>query len=334
MRVQVVFALVMMAALSGCSVSVGMRKTDDLKEVVVSQEDGDDKILLLTIDGMISLEPKGSFFSKEPSMVASLKEQLDRARKDDRVKGVIVRINSPGGSLGATQMIYDEITRFRKDAGRYVLAHYLEIAASGGLYVSMAADQIMAYSSALTGSMGVLFVSPNFQELGEKIGVEYRVVKTGARKDMGSPFRSWPPEERKMLENLANGYAEQFRNVVFASRKSHGMSQRDFETLADARILSAEEARKLRLIDELGTISDAVANVEKRNARGRMKVVAYTRYPDEVRTLYSQTYGLSASAPALGAEAGVGQVAEGLARAVAQTASAGQGLPKGFYYLW
>jgi protease-4 len=318
----------------GCSVNVGMRKTNKPEEVVLSQKGGKEKILLLTIDGMISLEPQGSFLSKEPNMVASLREQLDMARKDEQVKGVIVRINSPGGTLGATQMIYDELEQYRKDSGAYILGLYLELAASGALYLSMASDYIMAYPAAVTGSMGVLFVSPNFDGLEKKVGVEYRVVKSGARKDMGTPFRNWPPEEQKMLEALANGYNDQFKNVVFSNRKAHGMSEKDFATLTDARIVSASEAQKLRLIDELGNLYMAIANVEKKIGHGRMKVIAYTRYPDEVKTLYSRTYGLGASAPALG-ESGVGQVAEGVVQTILQASSmSGAVLPKGFYYLW
>src|SRR5690606_4047256 len=107
----------MLVTTLGCSINVGMRKTKNLEEVVLSQKDGEDKILLLPIEGMISLRPQGNFFSKEPSVVASIREQLDHARRDKKVKGVILRINSRGGSLGATQMIYDEIMGFRKDTG-------------------------------------------------------------------------------------------------------------------------------------------------------------------------------------------------------------------------
>lgn len=318
----------------GCSVNVGVRKTDELKEVVLSQKDGRDKLLILPVDGIISLEPKGSFFSKEPSVVAALREQLDLARTDDDVKGLILRINSPGGTLGATQMIYDEIAQFRKETGIYVLALYMEVAASGALYISMASDQIMAYPSALTGSMGVVFISPNFEDLGKKIGVEYRVVKSGMRKDMGTPFRSWPAEERKMLEALIVGYNDQFKEVVFNNRKGHGMQREQFETLTDARVVSAEQALKLRLIDEIGTMSSAIANVEKKNGRGRMKVVAYTRYPDEAKTLYYRALGATAGGSSLNAEGGVGPALNGVVQTILQASTPNEGLSKGFYYLW
>lgn len=333
---RVLFAIVsalMAFTFSGCSINVGMRKSDKLKEVVVSQKDGEDKILLLGVDGMVSFESHGSFLQKEPGMVAQLREQLELARGDEQVKAVLVRINSTGGTLAATQMVYDEIQQFRKDTGKYVLALYLEVAASGALYLSMASDRIMAYPSALTGSLGVLFVSPNFQELGRKIGIEYRVVKSGPKKDMGTPFRNWPPEEQKMLEALAAGYNEQFKQAVFDNRKTRGMTQAEFEVLTDARIVSAEQALKLHLIDELGNMKSAIAHLEKKFNRGRMKVIAYTRYPDEVKTLYSRTYGVAAELRGPLASGRADQVVESVARAVLP-AGAGQGLEKGFYYLW
>lgn len=329
--------ILLCATTLGCSVNVGMRKADQLQEVVVSQpkeEESDDKILLLAVDGMISFEPQGSFLSKEPSLVANLREQLDKAREDSKIKGVILRINSPGGTLGATQMIYDDLQRFHKETGIYILGLYLEVAASGALYLSMAANHVMAYPSALTGSLGVIFVSPNFQELGGKVGVEYRVVKSGAKKDMGTPFRSWPAEERKMLDELATSYNEQFKNVVFSQRKTHGMTPEYFETLTDGRIVSAEQALKLRLIDELGNMGDAISHLERKNGRGRMKVVAYTRYPDEVRTPYSRTYGLATTMPAPTAMNSVGPVAEEVVRTLVQGPGMRRGLEKGFYYLW
>lgn len=315
----------------GCSFNVGLNKKKDLKEVKVAQEDGKDKILLLPIDGMISLEPKGSFFGSEPGMVVTLREQLDKAREEDDVKAVLLRVNSPGGTLGATQMIHDELVRFKKETGKFVLALYLETAASGALYLSMAADQIMAYPSAITGSMGVLFISPNFEDLGKKIGIDYRVVKTGSKKDMGTPFRSWPAEEQKLLTELAAGYNEQFKSVVFKSRETRGMTTRDLEILSDARILSAKDALKLHLIDEVGTLGDAIGRIEKKNGRGQMKLVAYTHYPDEVKTAYSRTYGLSmaTSVPAATASGTTGML-----ETVLQGLGSGAVMQKGFYYIW
>lgn len=332
-RMKALFTLltgIVLVASSGCSVNVGVQKTEQLEEVVVAQENAQEgKILLIAIDGMISFEThRSNFFGKEPSMVASIGEQLDKARRDKEVKALILRINSPGGTLGATQMIHDELVQYRKETGAYVLGLYLEVAASGALYLSMASDHLMAYPSSVTGSMGVIYVSPNFQELGKKVGVEYRVVKTGAKKDMGSPFRSWPPEEQKMLENLAVGYNEQFKSVVFNKRKAHGMSAQDFEVLSDARIMSADQALKIKLIDEIGNINGAIANIEKKIGAGPMQVVAYTRYPDEVKNLYSRTYGVSASNPSLA------MGAEGVLGTLLQTTSLEPVLQKGFYYLW
>jgi protease IV len=198
---------------------------------------------------------------------------LKKYRKDDRVKAIIVRVDSPGGSVAASQEIYREIVRTLPL--KKVVISMGNVAASGGYYVAVAGNRIMANPGTLTGSIGVVMQFSNVQELMQKIGVSLEVVKSGAFKDIGSPARKMKAEERLLLEGVIRNVHQQFVDTVAQARR---LPKPEVEKLADGRIFTGEQAKTLGLVDELGSMEEAV-EMTKKLARisGEVKLV----YPEK-----------------------------------------------------
>lgn len=180
-------------------------------------------------------------------------KQLKDFRENDAIKAIVVRINSPGGTVGPAQEIFKEIRKTTRQ--KKVVASMGTVAASGGYYIAAGADKIMANAGTITGSIGVIMQFSNFQELLEKIGLRPVVVKSGNYKDMGSPTRPMTAEERKLLEGLAAKIHRQFVSDVAEGRQ---MAVETVQPLADGRILTGEDALENGLVDKLGNLEDAI----------------------------------------------------------------------------
>ena len=198
--------------------------------------------------------------------------QLRRIERDDDTKAVVLRVNSPGGSAGASQTIYEQIRRMR-ERGKTVVVYFADIAASGGYYVGAAGDRIVSQPSAITGSIGVIMTSLDVRGLYDKIGIQSRVIKTGTYKDILSATRDITPEERAILEKLLGDMLDQFVAVVAQGRN---LPEEDVRAIADGRIISGREALRLRLVDELGDERRAVRlAAELSGQQGEPRVVYY-----------------------------------------------------------
>ena len=209
---------------------------------------------------------------KDPDKIL---EQLIAFRRDSQIKGIILKINSPGGGVGPSQEIYSETRRTAKT--KNVVASIGSLGASGAYYIASAADKIIANPGTLTGSIGVLMEFIRVEELLKKIGIEMEVIKSGEFKDIGSPNREMTETERRMLKNLIEDIRNQFVTAVAQGRN---MPREKVLELADGRIFSGREAKELGLVDYLGNFQDAV-NVAKRMAKieGEVKLV----YPETKR---------------------------------------------------
>ena len=204
-----------------------------------------EKVAVLPVTGLIS--------DSESTI-----EQLKKFAKDDSVKAIVLRINSPGGGVGPSQEIYEEV---RKLSGKkVVVASMGALAASGGYYIACAAQKIYANPGTITGSIGVIMQFVNVKDLIEKIGLKGMVVKSGAFKDIGSPVRDMRPEERELLQSVIDNVHSQFVGAVAESRK---MDRVKVAMIADGRIFSGEQAKALGLVDVLGNLEDAVAEAGK-----------------------------------------------------------------------
>jgi protease IV len=178
-----------------------------------------------------------------------------RLRQAGSVRGWVVAINSPGGVVAPSQSIYETLRRVREEDGVPVVASIGSVGASGGYYVALAADSILALPGSITASIGVIMEYPNVRELMDKIGVDMEVVMAGDQKDLGSPFRAMDPEDREILHALVSDVHEQFIEAVASARD---MTVESVRALADGRILSGRQAEEAGLVDRLGNLDDAI----------------------------------------------------------------------------
>ncbi|MFA7186522.1 MAG: signal peptide peptidase SppA [Victivallales bacterium] len=254
---------------------------------------GDEKVLMISVTGIISDIPEYSLFLTKPSMLEEFVSQLNLAAKDPDIKAVVIKINSPGGSVTASDIIYNEILNFKEKSKAKVVAVMMDVAASGGYYIALPADEIIAHPTSLTGSVGVIFMRPEISGLMGKIGVGFEVNKSGRNKDMGSPFRKPTKEEETLFNNLISGLSQRFNTLVLKHRK---ISPENMKEVMTARIFIAPEAMKLGMIDKTGYLDDAVKDAKKlADIPENSKVIAYRRsfYPND--NLYNGTTSKSDS---------------------------------------
>ena len=205
-----------------------------------------DRVAVISIKGII-LDP------------LPVVRKIEKLRKDKSVKALVVRVDSPGGSVGASQEIYRAIERFR-NSGKPVVVSMGNVAASGGYYVSAAADYIFANPGTITGSIGVIIQHVAYRELLEKIGVRTTTIKTGKFKDTLSPTRELTEEEKKYLETTIKEAYEQFLKAILKHRK---IKERRLRRVADGRVFTGKRAKELGLVDELGGLEDAIEKAKE-----------------------------------------------------------------------
>jgi len=223
-------------------------------------------------------------------------EELKTFADDPLVKAIVIRIDSPGGGVAPSQEIYNAVKRVRRENNKTVVASMGTVAASGGYYIAVATDRILANPGTLTGSIGVIMQTANVQELLEKIGVKSVVVKTGKFKDLGSPFRPMVEEERQLLESVMNDTLSQFIEAVAEGRS---MDTAEVEQLADGRVFTGRQARSVLLIDEIGDLQDAIKLAgELGGIEGTPRVLETTK-PFSFQELLESTFlgGIRSLAP-------------------------------------
>ncbi len=248
------------------------------------------RVALIDVDGvLINARPSSLIGPAGDNPVSVFTEKLKRAAEDDRVKAIVLRINSPGGTVTATDLMYNELQRVRQQTGKPVVACMLDVAASGGYYLACAADRIYAYPTTVTGSIGVIMILPELSGTMRKIGVDVNVIKSGELKDMGSLFREMDPTERAVFQKLVDGMYERFVGVVEKGRGNIGPD--GVRQLADGRVYLGPEAAELGLVDEVGTLREAIAGA-KQLAGLESKPVKVVRYVQPIAyrpNIYSRT---------------------------------------------
>lgn len=213
---------------------------------------------VIVVEGTIMHQAESGFNSKGAAadrIVAALR----RAEKDG-VKGLLIKINSPGGTAAASQSVYSEILRLRRDKKIRVLAAMGDVAASGGYYIASACDKIYANPATMTGSIGVIAQFTKIQGLFDKLGLQTTVIKSGKFKDIGSPYRDTSPEERELLQRLIDDTYQDFLKAVSEGRK---MPVEQVRKLADGRIYTGNQAHQLKLVDSLGDYNAALTDLKK-----------------------------------------------------------------------
>lgn len=215
---------------------------------------GEDIIAVLNLDGVLVESPPGGGLDSltgEYTSVRRLRSVLNEIKQEERLAGLIIRINSPGGSAAASEEMYQLLLSFKNDTEVPILAYFSDTAASGAYYLSMGADEIMANPNAITGSIGVIVSALNYRQLAENWGIEQVVFKSGEYKDLLNPFEETDPVERRIIEGLVSDIYENFVATVATGR---GMENEVVRELGDGRIYSAREAKDKGLIDEMGPL--------------------------------------------------------------------------------
>lgn len=284
------------------------------------------KIVIIDVEGMLANARTGGLLQATENPVSKFDQQMERAAGDSSVKAVVLRVNSPGGTVTASDTMYEIVRRFKEKTHKPVVASTEEVAASGGYYVCCAADRIVAQPTSVVGSVGVIFEAMQFKGTLDKLGITADSVKSGSLKDMGSPFKALKENERVVMKEMVEEYFQRFVTVVSENRpvtEKPVADLTDYEHDAYAgvysgRVFSGRRAVELGLADQTGQLQDALDLARK-----------LAKAPNASAVLYKRPYGYggsiyaNSSAPA--PQANVLRLELPESRAL---------LPGGFYYLW
>jgi protease-4 len=277
--------VILLLFLPGC-VFVELPGIRPLTEKVIDGE-GRDKIAVIEISGVITpdnhFDPLG--FRPTRPITARIKEELKLASEDKSVKAIILRINSPGGSVTTCDIISHEIKEFRKKSKVKVVAQFMDVSASGAYYIAASADKIVAHPTSITGSIGVVAFFLDASGLMKKVGIADQTVKSGEKKDIGSPLRSMTPEEREILQAVIDSLYERFLDAVVEGRP--GVVKGELRKVADGRIYTAKEAIEYGLIDEIGYLDDSIELAKELAGIEEARIVTYAPRRSYKNNIYS-----------------------------------------------
>ena len=313
-------ALIFMAlalVLAACSphIHLDFLGQDRIEEITLLESRAKDKILVLDVEGILSAAGGQGPLAREGNVISRVYSRLEKAAQDPDVKGVILRLDTPGGEVAASDILYHEVLRFKQRSRRPVLGLMMSTTASGGYYIASACDYLIAHPLTVTGSIGVISVFPDMASLLDKIGVGVNVVKSGRMKDAGSPFRSMDEAEKKIFQEMIDDYYEGFLDVVAKGRRD-AIPRETLRQIADGRIYTAKQALELRLIDEIGYFDSAYEKTLAMAGLREARVVAYSYYPKTQTNLYAAARK------------------EGISFESGRLENLLPSLKSGFYYLW
>jgi protease-4 len=276
------------------------------------------KIALIEVEGMLVNARTGGLFQAQENKLSLFTQQMDAAAADPKVKAVVLRVNSPGGTVTCSDTMYQLIKKFREDTHKPVIASGQEVMASGAYYLSTACDDIVVQPTTVVGSIGVIFELFEVDQGLAKLGITANAIKSKPHKDIGSPFRAMALEERQILQSTVDEYYQRFIGVVQA--KYHLTDADTIATATDGRVFSGEQAKKIGLVDKVGLLEDAIDLAKQKSGANNAEVVMYKRPYGYMGSIYADT---STPAPNA-AQANVLQL----------PLPASMSLPRGFYYLW
>jgi len=266
--------------MTSCSLKLFKGSSDPLREFTLEGK-GDQKVLFIPLRGSVSTKPDEGLFRTKPGMVQEIVSHLRKAEKDPDIRAILLEIESPGGSVTASDVLYHELERFKRKSGAAIVTLMMSTAASGGYYVALASDRIIAHPMTLTGSIGTIFIRPNATRLMEKVGLEAEITKSGKYKDMASPFRDILPEEEEMIRKIIEELNSRFLELTLQKRS---LNEEQYKEVATARIFTAAQAVEAGLVDSIGYMEDALR--EAKNLSGlpddaRLVVYRRTHFPED-----------------------------------------------------
>ncbi|MCO4849724.1 signal peptide peptidase SppA [Bacillus vallismortis] len=235
--------------------------TDESQEKTLENGSLTSKIAVLEVSGTIqdngdssSLLGSGGYNHR------TFLKNLERAKDDKAVKGIVLKVNSPGGGVYESAEIHKKLEEIKKETKKPIYVSMGSMAASGGYYISTAADKIFATPETLTGSLGVIMESVNYAKLADKLGISFETIKSGAHKDIMSPTREMTKEEKNIMQSMVDNSYEGFVDVISEGR---GMPKAEVKKIADGRVYDGRQAKKLKLVDELGFYDDTISAMKK-----------------------------------------------------------------------
>lgn len=289
LSVQLVLLTIIFAGCNTGAFQIEMIPADKkLKESRVQKDKGffiTDKIAIIDVEGEMANERQNSLLRTGENPVSSFIEKLDKAANDFKVKAIVIRMDSPGGTVAAADIMYHQLKEFKNKTKKPVVVCVTGMACSGGYYLACASDGIISQPSGVIGNIGTIFQTYSIAGTLDKIGVKTVAIKSGQLKDIGSPLHNLTDSEKAVLEGIIKGMFQQFVSVVHEGRKS--ISEQKLTELADGRVFTAKQAMDEQLIDKIGYLQDAIdwakemANLKKAN------VVIYHRPGSYTPNAYS-----------------------------------------------
>jgi protease-4 len=318
-HIKIMSLLIFLTVMTGCSphFHLDFLGQDQITEVVVIQNASKEKVLMVDISGIITSVSNPNILNREKNILSSIRYRLEMAAEDRHIRGIILRIDTPGGEVTASDIIYNEIRLFKQKTGVPVVALGMGVMASGGYYIASASDYIIAHPTAITGSIGVISIFPNIQELFDKLGIQVNIIKSGRMKDSGSSFREMTAEEEAVFQSVVDELYQKFLTVVLEGRKEL-LSREELKKIADGRIYTAGQAHELKLIDEIGYFDRAFEKTKQLAGIKNAQLVTYTYYPKSKTNIYAS----ASDSPSLSND-DAGDI-----RKIFPS------LQAGFYYLW
>jgi len=294
------------------------------ESAVMAESDGPKKVAMIEVQGLIADARVPGLLSAGENPVDEVVARLRRAEKDERVGAVLLRINSPGGTVTGSDVLYRELRGFRERSGKPIVVSMSEIATSGGYYAALAADRIVANPTTITGSIGVIIPTYNFSGGMNRLGIVARSIKSGENKDLANPLEPMREGQYAVLQTMVDEMYARFKTLVAARRPM--VKPEDFDAATDGRVYSGEHAIQIGLVDELGGIPEAFTAAKTLAGLGRAKLIQYTPEGSPLpRTAYARN---SQSTEASGTSVNLLQLN------MAGGISTMQYGTSGVYYLW
>ncbi|MDP9175158.1 MAG: signal peptide peptidase SppA [Planctomycetota bacterium] len=268
--------------LSGCGTPslliTPVSNTYELQQVDVKAGKGltaSSKVAIIAVEGTLMDVREGGLLRGEENPLSLFVQELDEAASDDSVKAVVLRVNSPGGSVTCSDVMYDAVLRFKQQTHKPVVASAQEVVASGAYYVSCAADRIVVNPTSVVGSIGVIFETFDLVGTMDKLGVRSEAIKSAELKDMGSPFKHMTAHEREVMQGMVDEYYARFKSVVSSNRPLKDPAM--FPTITDGRVFSGARAVELGLADQTGRLQDAIEIARQMASAPKASVIMYKR---------------------------------------------------------
>lgn len=296
-RVSLVLVGIVMVGCGPTTFVVGVSPgNQEMVQTVVEPAEGrtSNRVAMIDVSGMILNARTPGLLSSGENPVSTFREALDNAAEDEDIKAVIVRLNTPGGAVTASDAMYRDVLSFKQETGKPIVMMMMDVAASGGYYLACAGDHIVAYPSTVTASIGVIIQTMSLQPALSRIGVQTEAITSGPNKDAGSPLSEMSDSHRAVLQTMVDEFYASFTQIVKQARPS--ITDKDFAEVTDGRIVSGERAYEVGLVDQLGDLDDAFAKAKALAKINDASLIRYHRPLEYVGSPYAHTPGANTSA--------------------------------------